>query len=259
MTNLLQKFLRHLNRVYDAIIPSRYRFQNYFNKYISNKIGRKVVSGPFKGMLYDGNYLPYKLGTYEKELHYEIENLLNNDFDIIINIGGNQGYYAIGFSMFNHISKIVVFEPNIFQNRNIFRLAKLNNVDKKLIIKSLCDLNTLRNSIQHYEKKCVFIDVDGSEIYLLDPINCPELKDTYIVVETHNFVFPGYDINQELINRFENTHKINKINQRIRNISDFPIKMTFLLNILFYRQLINSMCELRPSDNEWLILEPKYY
>ena len=79
MNDYLGKIYRHFSRILNVAIPGKYRFQIYFNKYIASKFSDKIISGPFCSVYYLCNNIPKKLGTYEKELHTQILDMIKND------------------------------------------------------------------------------------------------------------------------------------------------------------------------------------
>src|ERR1700749_2885028 len=70
-------------------------------KYIERN-GVTVKHGPFTGMVYptkatrNRHVIPKLLGTYEQELHGTIETIKGRKYDVVIDIGGAEGYYAVG-------------------------------------------------------------------------------------------------------------------------------------------------------------------
>jgi hypothetical protein len=63
------------------------------------RTGLRVSGGPFAGLKLSersvgSELLPKLLGTYELELHRVIEEFLSTDYDVLINIGCGEGFYA---------------------------------------------------------------------------------------------------------------------------------------------------------------------
>src|SRR5215813_4226420 len=72
---------------------------------IFQKLGNRVLTGPFKGMIVtdqpnwdDGNSTLKLLGCYEHELWDAIELAITRKPSAVINIGCAEGYYAIGLA-----------------------------------------------------------------------------------------------------------------------------------------------------------------
>lgn len=75
----------------------------YFKKVIYYICGKRILAGPFRGMKYIENshgsaYLPKILGSYEKELHKFIPRIVEEEYELILDIGAAEGYYAVGLS-----------------------------------------------------------------------------------------------------------------------------------------------------------------
>jgi SAM-dependent methyltransferase len=82
----------------DTIMP-------LFSKSLFEKMGNKVLQGPFSGMEIPHDIVwdqwmvgPLLMGLYETELHDTIKLLIARQPKIIFNIGCAAGYYAIGFA-----------------------------------------------------------------------------------------------------------------------------------------------------------------
>lgn len=78
----------------------------------------EVLGGPFKGMQYGqiisyGSVLPPKiLGFYESEISVVFQNLKCKKFDVIIDIGSAEGYYAVGLARMNKAQLVYAFDIN---------------------------------------------------------------------------------------------------------------------------------------------------
>lgn len=97
---MITPFLYHV--VVSTPMFSRYmgwRRSRLKHTYIATH-GNIVASGPFAGMRLHPEYseLPKFLGTYEANLHPAIRRLTARRYDVILNIGCAEGYYAIGFA-----------------------------------------------------------------------------------------------------------------------------------------------------------------
>lgn len=72
---------------------------------VKERFGDLVVkSGPFRGLQYIvaesicSALVPKLLGSYESELHETLERLLCNDYDLVLDIGCAEGFYAVGIA-----------------------------------------------------------------------------------------------------------------------------------------------------------------
>ncbi len=97
------------------LTPTKFHPLNYFNQRALKQLKGVVNQGPFKGMKYIDTahvgFVCHKLtGTYEKEIQHIIHDELNNSYDVIIDVGSAEGYYAVGMALFGKSSKVVSFE-----------------------------------------------------------------------------------------------------------------------------------------------------
>src|SRR5687768_16036154 len=99
---------------------------------IYQEVGGKVATGPFKGMNYDVSYahngiLGMKLlGTYEKELHGAVEEIVARGYENIINLGAGEGYYAVGLARRLPQANVTAFELMEKYQQYVRELAAAN-------------------------------------------------------------------------------------------------------------------------------------
>src|SRR5687768_16482969 len=73
------------------------------NQRLATELGSQVLDGPFAGLALSAlaraeHIGPYLLGTYEAELHDTWGRLLKREYNEIIDVGANFGYYAVGLA-----------------------------------------------------------------------------------------------------------------------------------------------------------------
>lgn len=229
---------------------------------VTNTIYRKtdlvVIDGPFKGLNYienstGGAYFPKLLGIYEKELTGIINEFSKIDFEEVINVGGGEGYFAVGFTLKYKKAKVLAYEPGFYGCYLMQKMAEKNNVINRLSIKAqLCFPEDLKSNIDGNKKTLVFMDVEGAELELLDPIAVPALLNCYIIVEIHDTVSPI--LGDTIKNRFKSSHKLTEIWQEERTINDVTIKSiwTFFLK----KQFEKIIHEGRGNKMRWFVFEP---
>ena len=107
--------------IFDVLRQLRQAFFDFRRRSRESKVymqtGGAVVSGPFIGMqliLMLGQLrLAHKLlGTYELELFPFLEEIIKSDYDIIINLGAGDGYYAIGLLRNMPNARLVAYESS---------------------------------------------------------------------------------------------------------------------------------------------------
>jgi hypothetical protein len=228
----------------------------------TNTIYRKsdlvVLDGPFKGLNYienstGGAYFPKLLGIYEKELTAKINEFSNINFDEIINVGGGEGYFAVGFALNYKNANVLAYEPGFYGCYLMQKMAEKNNVMNRMTIKAqLCFPDDLSKSIQPNKKTLVFMDVEGAELELLNPAVVPGLSNCHIMVEIHDTVSPT--LGDTIKQRFANTHKFTEIWQEERTIKDITISSVW--KSLLKKQFEKIIHEGRGNKMRWFVFEP---
>ncbi len=219
----------------------------------------EVVGGPFQGMRYVeksiwGAFVPKLLGTYELELHPFVERALHTAPSHIVDIGGAEGYYAVGLLLRAPSAELTVFEQLEEGRACIADLARRNGVEERLKILGNCDPDALRACLARTRASLVLSDVEGYEVELLDPARVPELVSTTLLVEVHDRKVRGCRAIIE--ERFRETHEITRIEQRRRVVADYPRALPFG-PIFAWAMLKYGLSEFRSPENGWLWLEPK--
>src|SRR4051794_35375378 len=100
---------------YNAICPRAWHPREIAVNRLLELADGRILSGPFAGMRYltdsVGSVLEAKLlGTYEKELHGIVSSLARKCFDLVIDIGAAEGYYAVGLARSMPSARIIAFE-----------------------------------------------------------------------------------------------------------------------------------------------------
>ncbi|UJH91036.1 hypothetical protein LZ575_20605 [Antarcticibacterium sp. 1MA-6-2] len=219
---------------------------------------KKIVSGPFQGMFYINTshgsaFLPKILGTYEKELHNIISEIVNKEYEIIIDIGAAEGFYVVGLAYLKKIEGhrnflIQAFDTNLAAHPYIKELAIKNNVQNNIEVHEFCNhevLNTLPD-------KNIFIlcDIEGAETSLLDPQKVEKLYKIDMLVELHdgkeNFAL------EEFTQRFRNSHNIEVIHFRGRQPEEAPWWL------LHPKLKVTAVREGRKRGLKWMYLKAKH-
>lgn len=109
--------------------------------------------------------LPQLVDTYEVEL-YSIVNLLNfGKYDVIMDVGAIEGYYAVGFSL---IFKTFYCIWSHFTEKKVnWKLADLNGVQDKIQIEGFCESYLLYNYLNMFSTTYILMCIEGGEKYYL--------------------------------------------------------------------------------------------
>jgi hypothetical protein len=212
----------------------------------------KVHRGPFQGMKLDpdhrasDNPLSKLLGVYESEIQEALEHAISNSPDVILNVGAGEGFYAFGLALRTGAPAILVdTDPAALPLAD--RNAELNGITNYIQTAESTTAN-FQKLVEEYKHPLVFMDCEGFEDQLLDPVSFPALKHSSIIVESHDCFVPG--ITFRLIDRFINTHNVQIIHQGSRN----PYQDITWNHDDFDKALMCLEC--RPSTATWLYLVP---
>jgi hypothetical protein len=229
---------------------------------VRHSAGNRVLSGPFQGMKMElspvssRHLLGYLLGTQELELHPVIEEIIERQYETIINIGVADGYYAIGLARRMPSTRIVGFE-GLREHHDLFwRAAKENGVADRVTLEGFCTTTELQNSLREAGgRPFILCDIEGGEKMLLDNERISELNQADILVETHDDLVP--DCSSLMISRFGPTHDIASIYARPRTLRDFPAdKLPSIANWM-PAMAAELMHERRTGVQEWLFMTPR--
>jgi len=119
-----------MKRWFWQLIPWRFWPSTLVRRWIEKRAAGKVLGGPFAGMQYFANTTAQHalgvralLGSYESELHDIVQQLINQEWDTIVDIGAAEGYYAVGFARACPKAKVIAFEGEEDARRVLSELA----------------------------------------------------------------------------------------------------------------------------------------
>jgi hypothetical protein len=239
------------------IVPKALYPSAILRRSVQRRTNTTVIAGPFRGMQYlgysiYGAYIPKLIGSYEAELHQALEAAIARKPKHIIDIGGAEGYYAVGLLTRLPDTRVTVFERLEEARTAIAELAELNGVAQRLDIRGDCDPTSLSACLEATGASLIITDVEGYETRLLDPVRVPLLARTDLIVEVHDFVVP--DCSRVICETFERTHRVTVLHQRPRIHSDYPFKDA--MATLFPGAIVKyGLNEFRRPDNWWVWLE----
>jgi hypothetical protein len=227
------------------------------------KASVNVWSGPFAGMSWGtravGSELPPKLlGTYEKELAGIIEHL--PVFDLAIDIGAAEGWYAVGLLYRKTARSVVAFEINGSGQKACRDNAERNDVAGRLEVRGECSVGELQSLVE--SRLCpgfrvlIVSDCEGCEDELFVPSVLKLCREAHLLIETHESQAPG--TRQRLARELEFSHRVTHVKPVRRSRADavFPDRATiWWLRISFLRRFL--LLERRGPGNAWLFAVPK--
>ncbi|GAB6268722.1 MAG: hypothetical protein STSR0002_14640 [Smithella sp.] len=231
----------------EILMAERWSRESFIIKEYFND-DRTVRQGPFRGMNYSvgksicSALLPKIYGSYEEPIQKWIQEIINNKYENIINIGCAEGYYAIGLALTSPNSKVYAYDTDAEALLLCKELARSNNVESKIIINDLCT----HKELEYFgsKKTIVICDIEGDELHLLDPSLAEGLQYTDIIIEAHDFIADG--ISETLSDRFKHTHKIEMI-------VDYEREPKMVLGENINEEILREIIdEKRPVGMKWL-------
>lgn len=222
------------------------------------EVGNLVQSGPFAGMELptefcwgDGHRLPKLLGSYEAELHPWLESIVKNPYDLVVDIGCAEGYYVAGLARaFPASTRMYGFDISRKAQRICRSACEKNNVSDRVTVGGKCDAEDIRLLLSQAKRPLLLLDCEGGEVELLCDNRDPQLDAADILVECHDLF--DRTITPKLYRRFSDTHNIELVRERGRDLDQFPFLQRFGG---FQRAL--AVCEFRPELMHWLLCTSK--
>lgn len=213
--------------------------------------GAVVGSGPFAGMDYgiaatEGARVPRLLGCYEASLAPVIETIVARAYDLVIDIGCAEGYYAVGLARRLPAAKVIARDASPAAREACAALARRNGVLDRVEIGGVW-------WHEHFDiclkaRSVVICDIEGAEDGLLDPALAVGLRDADILVEVHDCDRPG--LSDAIAARFASTHRVTKLNRRIE-AGVLPDWMEELSDL----DRLTALWEWRKGPTPWLWME----
>lgn len=210
--------------------------------------GDRVLSGPFKGMVYagrssEGSRNPRLIGCYEASLAPVIEEIVTGGYQTVVDIGAAEGYYAIGLAMRMPHVQVFARDTDIKAHAACKELAAANGVSDRVQIGGALNHGDFARLLEG--RTVIICDTEGAEEQLLDPNAAPALRQADILVEVHEGMKTGrVDL---LMQRFDASHHIRRIERRLDD-SSLPAWTNGLSDL----DRLLLMWEWRSTPTPWL-------
>ena len=230
--------LRHLAKWRSEVIANT----------LAIRSGTLVLSGPFKGMDYavrasEGSRAARLIGAYEASLAPVIEEIVARGYDLVVDVGSAEGYYAVGLARRMPGARVLARDASPKAQTLCAALAALNGVDGRVEIGGLMDHADF--DICKTVRAVVICDIEGAEADLLDPVRAPGLLAADILVEAHDCITPG--LTKLIAQRFIATHSVRVIGRKLDD-TGLPDWMESLSDL----DRLIALWEWRSGPTPWL-------
>lgn len=144
---------------------------------------------------------------------------------------------------------LLLYETSDDSCRQMAKHAELNSVSDRISVRGQCDVGELTQDLKKANPQIfILMDVEGAELNLLRPDLAPQLASAYLLVEMHECFYPG--LCAEIRSRFRQTHKIEEIWSRPKQLTESPVRSIFLDYWLL--KLLHE----RDSVMPWFYMQP---
>jgi len=155
---------------------------------VAPRLGATVLGGPFVGMAFDraiaeGCLLPKLLGCYEAEIAPVVAGVGARGYDVIVNVGCAEGYYAVGLARLAPSARIVASDRNPRARAKCGEIARRNGVGDRVTVRDALAVEDWAAFAG--QRVFVLCDIEGAEDALLDPVAAPALCGFDLLVEVH--------------------------------------------------------------------------
>ena len=219
--------------------------------------GLTVRNGPFKGMKYPSAksvgsvFLPKILGSYEMELHPIISRIIADRYDVIVDIGCAEGYYAVGIGIHQKQAKIYAFDTDETALALCREMGEINGVS--ITVGGLCDQRTLKN-LDLGRRALIISDCEGYENDLFDTAMAENLWAHDLLIETHDQI--KIESTQHLLEAFGKTHDHEIIESTDDIIKAYTYDFPELSQMTLYEKLM-ILSEYRFCIMRWIFAKTR--
>jgi hypothetical protein len=249
--------------IYEDRAGGAENFRDILALQLMNVTGGIVQYGPLAGFNLGTNTTwrradngPKLLGFYEQEV-CELLARLSRERDTLIDLGGADGYFAVGCLHANLYNECHCYEIVAESRANLAAVAEANSVRDRLQIYEAATSQfpaELTARGVDLSRSVVLIDIEGHEFTVLTEACLSDLSQSHVIVETHPFLAGGGQANyDELVARAGKIFNVHAFQTGARDPSTRPILREHWTDT--ERWILCS--ESRATLMTWLYLEPK--
>ena len=219
--------------------------------------GEQVLNGIFKGLKFKnikatGSSIYAKLlGSYEMELEPVLQKMFKRKYDYFINVGCDEGYYAVGIAKKIPGVKVIAFDCNKDAQKRCSALAELNQVQQSINIKGCFSLNEIE-AVATENNILFIVDCEGCENEIITQYLINKFTTADFIIELHFEKVPLVLLKlQEL---FAASHHISLINALSDHERVLHCKFSEIEHLSYQQQ--KFILEEREGFMQWLIARP---
>jgi len=215
----------------------------------------KVAYGLFKGLKINSysawsgtkDIGPKIFGLYENQILNWIQ---QKKFDLFIDIGAADGYYAIGILHSKVASRAVTFEISVDDRKITKASAIINNVYDKISIRDEATSSEIVEILKNCNSGLIIVDIEGDEYNLITRELLEAAKNCCIIIEIHEMPIKEIQIN--MLNLCKEFHNYEELTGLERNFpkDNFTEKLSDNERVLV-------LSEGRQYGMSWIALSPK--
>jgi len=159
------------------------------------------------------------LGLYEEQVQNKIVYLKKKfGLEYLINFGSGDGYHLVGLIKNDYFKKGLAFEINEYGRKQIEENLKINNLKQKVGIFKEANFDEIKNEINSVQlKKTLYlVDIEGGEFELFNEKNIDAFRDSYLIIENHDFLSDQNKVNK-FLNLMDKYFHLEILNNGTRN------------------------------------------
>ena len=187
------------------------------------------------------------LGLYENQI---LDWFQNKYFDLFIDIGAADGYYAVGLLISKKVERAITFEISNSDIEISKSLAIANGVFDKIDFRGKATEDEITLILPQSQNGLILMDIEGGEFELVSENLLKLAKNYSFFIELHEFF--DTDLERDFIELCCKFHDVEIIYGFNRN---FPIDQ-FLLRLSDNDRAL-LLSEGRPNGMKWLVLSPR--
>lgn len=212
-----------------------------------------ISAGLFKGMKLDpriswgADQYSVITGQYELELQPIIRHALDAGYPAYLDIGCANGLYAVGMAFASKAARVIGFDIDPQAIAITRANVLLNGVSDRVEVRGEASAATLGELVCDAGGAFLLADIEGGEVRLIDPVACPALLRTDLLIEVHGDTVAVAEL---LLKRFAETHSGMLVERKGRT----PFREEYV-NVAFEDQAWAAVSEGRDFiRRNWLLL-----